>query len=100
MELVNSQALLPIALQAAVPLRIIEIREQGGPGSEDLERLKRFSRELAEHGDKLLYRSKKKGETAKLFNELGFCIAVMSFCPGGITVFGSHWESKKKIMER
>lgn len=49
---------------------------------------------IAEHGDNILYRSVKKGDTAKAFSALAEGIAAASFVPGGITVFGQHWESR------
>lgn len=92
---------LSIALSASVPLHIMRLKEKGGPDKEDFIKCKEFSDILAEKGDRLLFpsRSKKKkeGETAMLFNRLSHSIAVLSFCPGGITIFGNHYETKKEI---
>jgi len=85
---------LSIALSASVPLHILRLKEKEGPTPEDYEKCKEFSLILALKGDNLLYGSKKEGETAKLFNRLSHSIAVLSFCPGGITIFGQHFESK------
>ena len=49
---------------------------------------------IAEHGDNILFRSVKKGETAAAFNALAEGIAILSFAPGGITFMGDHWENK------
>lgn len=84
---------LSIALSAAVPLWIAEIRRKGGPDAEDMEACRRFSDELAEHGDLLQYRGGRPGQTADLFNNFAYCLAVMSFCPGGVRFAGNHWES-------
>lgn len=89
----NAQELLPIALSAAVPLRIMELQERGGPTDTDMERAQQFSNDLGQHGDILLFRGGKRGETAALFNGLAFSIAVLAFCPGGVKVFGQHWEA-------
>ena len=86
--------LLQIALSAAVPLNILKIKEKGGITDEDMKKCNDFSTVLGEKGDKILWPSNKKGETAKLFNELVYCIAVMSFCPGRITILNQHYESK------
>ncbi len=51
------------------------------------------SQYVAEHGDNILFKSKKKGDTAKAFNELAKGVTVLSFAPGGVTIFGMHFES-------
>jgi len=44
---------------------------------------------LGSKGDILLYRSKKKGETANVFNKVARAVALISICvDGGITIFG------------
>jgi hypothetical protein len=52
---------------------------------------------LGERGDVLLFgagKKGKKGEVAEIFNGLARALAVLSFFPGGVTLFGSHWETK------
>jgi hypothetical protein len=85
---------LSIALATAVPLHILELQAKGGPDAEDLKQAQEFSKDLGERGDVLLFGSKKKGEAAGLFNGLAKSLAVLSFVPGGVTLFGSHWETK------
>lgn len=85
---------LMTALSAAVPLRILELRQRGGPSSSDWESACDFADTLAEKADRLLFRSSKKGETAELFNRLAAAIAVLSYAPGGVSVFGLHFESR------
>jgi hypothetical protein len=51
---------------------------------------------LGVKGDTLLFKSDTKGETAGLANRLAHAIAVMSYAPGGITVFGQHFEARKE----
>lgn len=51
------------------------------------------SQYVAEKGDNILFKSHKKGESAKAFNELAKGVAVLSFAPGGVTLFGQHFES-------
>ncbi len=48
---------------------------------------------IASQGDIILYRSQKRGETAAAFNTLAEAIAIMSFQPGGLTVFEQHWDA-------
>lgn len=86
--------LLSISLACSVPLRIAEYQSSGGPAPEDIERARRFGSILGSKGDVLLYRGKKPGETAELFNALSDALAVMAFCLGGVKAFGSHWEAK------
>jgi len=91
--------LLPISLAAAVPLRIAEYIQMGGPSALDVERARSQAHTLAEKGDVLLYRGKRPGEAATLFNALADCLAIMAFCPGGVKVFGLHFQAEIPGME-
>jgi hypothetical protein len=83
---------LQTALSAAVPLWILEKKKL--PLSEVLQRIPYCIQIITEHGDNALFQSKKKGESAKAFNAIAEAISILSFAPGGVTIFGSHWESK------
>ena len=85
---------LPIAMSAAVPLYIMQLQKKGGPDAEDMKRAQDISAKLGGHGDILLFGGGKKGECAEMFNETARAIAVLAFCPGGVNVFGSHFEAK------
>lgn len=82
--------LLPIALSAAVPLWIISIQR----GEVNLPDFHATAVLIGEHGDAILYNTKKRGKAAEVFNELAKVVAFMSFCPGGVTIFGQHYESE------
>ena len=89
-----SNEALRTTLLAAVPLHILGMREKGGPDDADFQRARDASDALGERGDVLLFGgSKRKGEVAELFNALAHAIAVLAFCPGGVTAFGEHWEA-------
>jgi len=88
---------LSIALSAAVPLHILELQAKGGPDADDLKKAWAMSAVLGERGDVLLFgggKKGKKGEVAEIFNGLARALAVLSYVPGGVTLFGSHWETK------
>lgn len=87
----DADGLLPIALSAAVPLWIDELRQK--PWSYVAERARVCAQEIAEHGDVVLYRSKKKGESAAAFNHLAEGVACLSFAVGGVTTMGMHFEA-------
>lgn len=97
---------LSIALSAAVPLWILDIKEKGGLSDNDFIEAKQVSSLLGSKGDVLLFGgSKKRGEVADLFNKVAKAIAVLSFCPGGITIFGQTFEAdsilrKNKLVKR
>lgn len=93
----NVLSSLSIAMSAAVPLRIMGMYEKGGPDDGDFVRAQKAGQLLGEKGDLLMFKSKKEGETARIFNETAHAIAVLSFCPGGITIFNQHFEGKLKI---
>ncbi len=69
---------LPIALAAAVPFRIAEYRDRGGPTRADVDRTRGLAEILAYRGDVLMFGGGRKGEVAQLFNELADAVAVMA----------------------
>lgn len=74
-----------------VPLIIAIYKQKGGPSEKDFERMKPFSLKLGEQGDALFF--KKENVTSQLANMWLDAIAVLSFLPGGVTVFGHCFES-------
>lgn len=91
----GKQSLLATALSAAVPLHILGFCQHGGPTDEDLTRVKSYQKDLCEHGEDLFFRSKKPSGSAERFNQTAEAIAVLSFCPGGITIFGTHYDGQE-----
>jgi len=88
----HQRALLQTALDCAVPLWILRMQDQTWDYIQ--ERATNCSKVIAEKGDLILFRSTKKGETAEAFNCLAEGIACLAFCPGGVDLFGRHWEAK------
>jgi hypothetical protein len=98
-EKLEADSVLVISLQAAVPLRIMELRRYSA------ERLIELAREagqhVASHGDDILFRSKKKGATAEAFNQLVTGLAAAALVvPGGITFAGCHWCDDHRACEQ
>jgi hypothetical protein len=67
--------------------------QKGGPDDEDFKRVQDSTQLLREKGNFLFDKAKKAGETAKVANAVADAIAVLSFMPGGITIFDRHWEN-------
>jgi hypothetical protein len=88
----SSQAdLLADALAIAVPLWIDRYRDMH---SEEARRRSQICLDVvAEHGDIILHRSPRKGETAAAFNRLAEGLAILARSPGGVTFAGQHWEA-------
>lgn len=86
---------LSITLSAAVLLRVMEYKQRGGPTDADRERARAFATTLGEKGDILQFRGAKKGETAAVFNGLASSIAILAFCPGGVTFMGELYDASK-----
>lgn len=84
---------LRTACFAAVPLRILELKARGGPSDDDIRSCRYISELLGEKGHLLMFRGKKRGETAEVFNQLARGLAILSFVPGGVTFLGEHWIS-------
>lgn len=92
--------LLKLHLSAFVPLRILELQQQGGITDEDLAHVRSYQKDIAAHGDEILFRSPQPGQTATRINQLVDAIAVLAFCPGGITLFGMHFDASIPIFEQ
>ena len=84
---------MALFLDVSVLLRILELKERGGPTEEDFKRVQTYQQLIGEKGNFLWTKSEKKGITAKVANAVADCIAVLSFVPGGIEIFGRRWES-------
>ena len=90
---VGSNYELEAFLNFSVYLRIMKLKEKGGPQKADFDRIQSYEQLLGEKGNFLWSKSPRKGETAKVANAVADVIAVLSFLPDGVTVFGFHWES-------
>ncbi len=87
-----NEFLLRLHTETFVPLAIEEYRLSGGPSEHDFARIRNvYPTEVGSHGDALLYRE--KGQTARMMNILVDGLAVLAFCPGGVTAFDRHFEA-------
>lgn len=78
----------------AVPLRIIAIlQDYGEPMQHHWNEAREIGQLLAEKGDMVLFKSDKKGESASVANSLAQAIAILSFLPGGIEIFGQRFDA-------
>jgi hypothetical protein len=79
------EAMLPVAMLYAVD-------EVGRLSIEERLRLaSECSQVVAEHGDDLMYGSKRKGATARAFAGFVRGLAALAHQPGGVTFGGLHW---------
>jgi len=98
-EALTSKDLLEPTLMIAVPLWVEKIiREQWSLGMV-WETGKKLADVVATKSDAVLYKSKKKGETAEAFNNLALGLACLSFAPGGVKFMGLHFETSPKKLE-
>ena len=81
--------MLSDSISAAVPLWISELEALGGPDDSDLRQACEVAGVLAERGEGLIFGG---AGAAGLFNRFARAIAVLAFTPGGVTVFGRHYE--------
>jgi hypothetical protein len=91
METSSTGELLKTTLSFAVPLWILEF--QGMSWDRVAKITAEASEHLAHHGDDVLFKNKKKGENAKAFNHLARGIAALAFVPGGVRIYGLHFEA-------
>ena len=83
--------LIQTHLTAIVPLLIHEIKSRGGPDERDYARARDYGLYLATHGDAIMFRE--KGKTGEAMSKLTEGLAVLAFCPGGVSVFGLTFDA-------
>lgn len=83
-------SLLRLSLAAAVPLWAQQL--QRTPLKDLLAEGPDLATYLASKGDVLQFRGK-KGESAEAFNKFARAVTILSFMPGGITLFEDHYEN-------
>lgn len=76
---------------AAVPLYIMQLEAQDGPTDYQVEQAR--IRGIA-NADHMLCRNEYPGEAAELADCLAEVIAILSFAPGGIELFGHRFKGK------
>lgn len=84
--------LLQMTLAVAVPMWIERMKKK--PWSAIVIRAQECAQVVAEKGDIIQFKSAKKGETANAVNHLAEGVACLAFVPGGVTLFGQHFEAK------
>lgn len=89
--------LFRLTLSAAVPACIDNLQRIGGPSDWHREQAAAFSDDMGAKGDALLYRV--KGETARMMARFCEAVAIMAFCPGGVTLMGLHFEAEEEVQE-
>ncbi len=88
---------LPIALSGAVPLW--QAAYAKWTPEERMEELKKVSSDdFCLRMEWLLHHGPKAGDTAKAFNDFAKALALLSFCPGGVKIFGVRWQMEKKAV--
>lgn len=90
-------AALPIALEAAVPLWILELQRMSEVERDRVRMIwaREGADDIAFRGDVLQYGGGKRGDAAKAFNHLARGLAVLAFQPGGVDFAGLHFEATK-----
>jgi hypothetical protein len=94
----NGNPLLASSLLLAIPLWIEEVRPLDW--KERIRRAHVNSFIVAAKGDILMFGGGKKGQVAEVFNATAEGIAILSFVPGGVKIFGMHFEADPpKVIE-
>jgi hypothetical protein len=84
---------LRLSLNVAVMLHVLDLEHRGGPTEAEIDDVREIGRLLAEKGDVLQFGGK-PGEARDVFRQLAWGVAVLAFQPGGVRVFGDHYEGK------
>lgn len=89
----QEEFLLRTHLSAMVPIAMMELQAKGGPDDLDFERVRTYTTEIGAKGDAILYPVKTRGQSAEMVTKLVEAIAVLAFAPGGINIFGMHFNA-------
>lgn len=81
--------LLFLTLETSVRLRLMA--EDFGNWNVFKSRQEYLMQTLCEKGDLILFRSDKKGESAKAFNALAEALSYLTLVPGGVRFLGWSW---------
>jgi len=84
--------LIQAHLEAGVPAEIHRIERCGGITPADFERVRGNALYLGTHGDAILFYT--KGKSGPAMARLIESVAVLSYCPGGISTFGLHFDGQ------
>lgn len=85
---------LRLCLEASVPLWIERLRDRDP--SYILERARECGQAVAERGDIIQWKSKKKGASAEAFNRLAEGLACCALvAPGGVQFLGVTWDATR-----
>lgn len=83
--------LLTDMLSIAVPMWIIDMRNW--TWEERTESIDALGEVISLNSDVLFNGCGKKGEVANVFNAIAKCIAILAYCPGGVTCFGHTFDA-------
>ena len=97
--LMDADTLLPEFVAVFVPMAIAEYQRQGGPSPFEFNLARDHWQRVLDEGEGTELFFLQQGKTAKTAGNLVRLIACMAFAPGGITVFGSHFEAGMTITE-
>ena len=87
-------------LQLAVPQWIRKWLKRGQQDPEGLWdmmqlQLGPIQQALTDHGEALVAGGGQEGQVAAGFNALAEGLAILAFVPGGVRLFGSHWDARE-----
>lgn len=86
------EATIP-GLLPAVQQQVAEIKERGGLAAAEIQRAAELCAILgSEEGEIVLYGGGQSGKRADHYNRLAHAVAVLSLLPGGVDLFGCHFE--------
>lgn len=95
---ITAEAILPDMLVAAARLWIARLRELDDATFQATFREwtnEAWAEANGVFSEDVLILCRKKGDTARAFNALAKMVAALSFVPGGVTVFNTHYEATR-----
>lgn len=84
--------LAQLTLAAGVPIEIEHLRAAGGPNDYQCEAAHNYIQQQR-LSESVLFASRETGSAMRILIEI---VAILAFCPGGVSVLGLHFEAESE----
>lgn len=91
----SSDSTLATRMYAAIPLWVLHLQEMDEAAFHSTWRRWIAKANALPVSEAILYPDANRAEAGQHFNAYAKAIAALSFCPGGVPMFGRRWESKR-----
>ena len=85
-------------MRGAIHAFIASLAETGRPNAADFASARESFERLEAHGEAAVRLARGLGIVEKLLINIAFTVAVMAHQPGGVTLWGMHFQAEEKVV--